>query len=49
VQLDASNLLGRRIVRFDLDFDGDGIVDFSSAAFAVVSHTYSSEGLFFPP
>jgi hypothetical protein len=48
VELLALSLLERPIVLFELDFEGDGVVDLSSATFDSVSHTYSEEGLFFP-
>lgn len=48
VELRPSSLLGRRIVLFELDFEGDGIVDLSSATFDRVTHVYAQERLFFP-
>lgn len=48
VRLEASSLSTGPIVRFDLDFEGDGVVDFTSPTPGTVSHSYGSEGLFFP-
>jgi len=48
IELRPFSLLDRPIVLFEYDFEGDGIVDLSSAAFDGVSHTYTQEGLFFP-
>jgi len=48
VELRPSSLLDRPIVLFGYDFEGDGIVDVSSATPDAVSHTYNQERLFFP-
>ncbi len=33
-------------VSYSMDFDGDGIVDYSGSTFEGVSHTYSTEGIY---
>jgi YVTN family beta-propeller protein len=33
---------------YQMDFEGDGISDFTGTAFEEVSYTYSSEGIFYP-
>ena len=48
VQLEPSSLLKRPIVRFELDFEGDGVVDLVSATLERVSHVYTQERLFVP-
>ncbi|MFQ5853554.1 MAG: hypothetical protein ACE5JU_23595, partial [Candidatus Binatia bacterium] len=48
VELRASSLLRQPIVLYDLDFEGDGVIDFSSATLDTVTHTYSQKRLFFP-
>jgi YVTN family beta-propeller protein len=35
-------------VSYQMDFEGDGISDFTGTAFEEVSYTYSSEGIFYP-
>jgi PKD repeat protein len=35
-------------VLYQMDFQGDGIIDYSGATFLNVSYTYSSEGVFYP-
>lgn len=44
----ALSLLSQAIVLYELDYEGDGVVDFSSPTFDNVSHTYPTVGLFFP-
>lgn len=48
VRLDVSSLLRQRIVRFELDFEGDGVVDLVTPTFDGVTFTYATERLFFP-
>jgi len=35
-------------VSYQMDFEGDGIIDFTEATFEEISYTYSSEGIFYP-
>ncbi len=46
VTFSVQNNTGRPRVSFELDFDGDGVADFTSAAFTEPQTTYSSQGLF---
>ncbi|MFQ5852442.1 MAG: hypothetical protein ACE5JU_17905 [Candidatus Binatia bacterium] len=48
VELRFLSLLERPIELFELDFEGDGTADLSSATFDSVFHTYTEEQLFFP-
>lgn len=48
VQLEASGASTGTAVRFDLDFEGNGLVDLATSTFDTVSHTYQDDGLFFP-
>jgi hypothetical protein len=48
VQFEARIRLENSLVQFELDFEGDGIVDFTSDNFENVRHTYSAEELHFP-
>ncbi|MBI4822832.1 MAG: PKD domain-containing protein [Nitrospirae bacterium] len=31
-----------------MDFEGDGIIDYTGASFESISHTYTLEGIFYP-
>jgi hypothetical protein len=42
----VQNNTGRPLVAFELDFDGDGVADFTSAAFTEPQTTYTGQGLF---
>lgn len=35
-------------VSYQMDFEGDGIIDYTGATFENISHTYTSEGIFYP-
>ena len=35
-------------VSYQMDFEGDGIVDYTGASFDDINHTYTSEGIFYP-
>jgi len=35
-------------VSYQLDFEGDGVIDYTGTTFENVSHTYAQEGTFFP-
>ncbi|MBI4685953.1 MAG: hypothetical protein HY755_12275 [Nitrospirae bacterium] len=35
-------------VSYQMDFEGDGIIDYTGPTFADISHTYASEGIFYP-
>jgi hypothetical protein len=48
VKLQALNLVGRRLVRFELDFEGDGVVDLDSDTFDDIRHTYTQEQMLLP-
>lgn len=36
------------VTNYQIDFDGDGVVDFTGASFKDISHTYTTEGIFYP-
>lgn len=46
VTFHVQNNTGREFVLFELDFDGDGSADFTSAAFNEPQTTYAGQGLF---
>jgi len=46
VTFHVQNNTGRELVLFELDFDGDGSADFTSAAFNEPQTTYAGQGLF---
>jgi len=33
---------------YQMDFEGDGIIDYTGATFEDISHTYTTEGIFYP-
>lgn len=35
-------------VSYQMDFEGDGIIDYTGTTFEDISHTYTSEGIFYP-
>lgn len=35
-------------VSYQMDFEGDGVIDYTGASFKNISHTYTSEGIFYP-
>ncbi len=35
-------------VSYQMDFEGDGVIDYTGAAFEDISHTYTTEGIFYP-
>lgn len=36
------------ITTYQIDFEGDGIIDYTGGAFDNISHTYTTEGIFYP-
>lgn len=36
------------VVSYHLDFEGDGIIDYTGSSFENMSHTYTTEGIFYP-
>jgi hypothetical protein len=43
-----STELPNPVVEYQIDFDGDGVVDYRGTSFDDISHTYMSEGIFYP-
>ncbi|MBI5025826.1 MAG: hypothetical protein HZC12_03670, partial [Nitrospirae bacterium] len=35
-------------VSYQMDFEGDGVIDYTGQTFENISHTYTSEGIFYP-
>jgi len=35
-------------VSYQMDFEGDGIIDYTGATFEDITHTYTTEGIFYP-
>ncbi len=44
----VSTATPNQITGYQIDFEGDGIIDFSGTSFDNVTHTYTSEGIFYP-
>lgn len=40
--------LANPIAEYRIDFEGDGIIDYIGASFDNISHTYASEGIYYP-
>jgi YVTN family beta-propeller protein len=36
------------VANYQIDFDGDGVIDYTGETFENVSHTYTTEGFFYP-
>jgi PKD repeat protein len=36
------------IVSYQIDFDGDGVIDYTGETFEVVTYTYTTEGIYYP-
>jgi hypothetical protein len=36
------------IMRYEMDFEGDGVIDYTGSTFEDISYTYTAEGIFFP-
>jgi hypothetical protein len=36
------------VTTYQIDFEGDGIIDYEGSTFDNISHTYTSEGIYFP-
>lgn len=36
------------VTNYEMDFEGDGVVDYTGSTFEDISHTYTTEGIFYP-
>ncbi|MBI4654252.1 MAG: hypothetical protein HY752_04580, partial [Nitrospirae bacterium] len=48
VYFSVSTELPNPIASYKMDFEGDGIIDWTGASFESISHTYTLEGIFYP-
>jgi len=44
----ASTTLPNPIISYQMDFDGDGVIDYTETTFDNIVHTYTEEGVFYP-
>lgn len=44
----VSTEMSNPVSRYEMDFDGDGVVDYTGANFEDVGYTYETEGFFYP-
>jgi hypothetical protein len=48
VYFTLSSSLTNTIASYQIDYEGDGTIDYSGSTFDNISHTYSTEGIFYP-
>ena len=44
----VSSEIPNLIVQYDMDFEGDGVMDYSGITFEDISHAYTTEGIYYP-